>query len=213
MVGCRGAPHGLEHCGGHSSLEGPAVSSSCEAARSGGIFVTGETMTVIDAAALVLRLILGLTMIAHGYNHVWGGGGLDGTTRWFGSLGLRQARMHAVLSGAGEIAAGAGLVAGLLTSLSAAFVVGTMVVAGVTVHYRNGFFVFKEGYEYVLMIAVVCTVVALLGPGAISVDRLIGVDGLFDGGIGVLGAVGLGVGGAAILLAATWRPAGQDTRA
>lgn len=166
-------------------------------------------MTVVDTAALLLRLVVGLTMMAHGYNHVWGGGGLAGTARWFGSMGLRPPKLHAVLSGAGELAAGAALAIGLLTPLAAAFVVGTMVVAGVIAHRRNGFFVFKDGYEYVLMITVVCAVIGLLGPGSVSVDHLLGLDDLFDGPAGLALSVGLGVLGAAGLLAATWRPAAQ----
>ena len=166
-------------------------------------------MTLIDSAALLLRLVVGLTMMAHGYNHVWGGGGLAGTARWFDTMGLRPPKLHAVLSGAGELAAGAALTIGLLTPLAAAFVIGTMVVAGVTAHRRNGFFVFKEGYEYVLMIAVVCAVIGLLGPGSVSVDHLLGLDDAFDGSVGLALSAGLGVFGAAALLAATWRPAPQ----
>src|SRR5947199_9897627 len=100
-------------------------------------------MTPVDIASVLLRVVVGLTMVAHGYNHLWGGGGLVGTTRWFGSLGLRPPRLHALLSGAGEIAAGAALALGLGTPLAAAFVVGTAVVAGLTAHRRNGFFVVR----------------------------------------------------------------------
>ncbi|MFN2495853.1 MAG: DoxX family protein [Pseudonocardiaceae bacterium] len=163
---------------------------------------------VVDAAVLLLRVVVGLTMVAHGYNHLWGPGGLTGTARWFASMGLRPPKLHAVLSGAGELAAGAALAIGLLTALAAAFIVGTMVVAGVTAHRRNGFFVFKEGYEYVLLIAVVCAVIGLLGPGAVSADRLLGTERLLGiGGMGLGFTVGLGVLGAAVLLAVTWRPA------
>ncbi|MBV9011698.1 MAG: DoxX family protein [Pseudonocardiales bacterium] len=161
-------------------------------------------MTAVDTAVALLRLVVGLTMVAHGYNHLWGGGGLAGTTRWFGSLGLRPPKLHAVLSGAGELAAGAALAIGLLTPLAAAFVLGAMVIAGVTAHRRNGFFVFRDGYEYVLLIGVVCAVIGLLGPGSASVDRLLGVD--VAGAVGVAIVVGLGLLGAAVLLAATWRP-------
>ena len=133
-----------------------------------------------------------------------GGGGLAGTARWFGSLGLRPPKLHAVLSGVGEMAAGSALVIGLLTPLAAAFVVGTMVVAGITHHRFNGFFVLKEGYEYVLMISVVCAVIGLLGPGVLSVDWLFGIA--VAGPLGLAIVVGFGVIGAAVLLAATWRP-------
>jgi len=53
---------------------------------------------------------------------------------------------------------------------------------------------------------VVCAVIGLLGPGAASVDALFGLDTALDGAVGLLLAVGLGVAGAAALLAATWRP-------
>lgn len=167
-------------------------------------------MTAVDTASLLLRLVVGLTMVAHGYNHVWGGGGLAGTARWFGSVGLRPPKLHAVLSSAGELGSGAAFALGLLTPFAAAFIVGTMVVAGVVVHRANGFFVFKEGYEYVLMIAVVCAVIGLLGPGTVSVDRLLGVDQALAGGTGLAISAGLGVVGAALLLAATWRPARES---
>jgi putative oxidoreductase len=162
-------------------------------------------MTTVDTAVALLRLVVGLTLVAHGYNHLWGRGGLAGTTRWFGSLGLRPPKLHAVLSGAGELGAGSALAIGLLTPLAAAFVVGAMVIAGVTAHRRNGFFVFKDGYEYVLMISVVCAAIGLLGPGTASVDRLLGID--VAGAVGLAIVVGLGVVGAAVLLVATWRPA------
>jgi putative oxidoreductase len=161
-------------------------------------------MTPVDIASVLLRVVVGLTVMAHGYNHVWGGGGLAGTTRWFGSLGLRPPKLHAVLSSVGELTAGFALAIGLLTPLAAAFVVGTMVVAGITHHRVNGFFVLKEGYEYVLMIGVVCAAIGLLGPGAASVDRLLGIA--VAGPVGLAVVVGGGVLGAAVLLVATWRP-------
>lgn len=162
-------------------------------------------MTVVDTAAMLLRLVVGLTVLAHGYNHLFGGGGLAGTTRWFGSVGLRPPKLHAVLSGVGELIAGGALAIGLLTPLAAAFIVGAMLIAGITVHRRNGFFVFRDGYEYVLMIGVVCAVIGLLGPGAASVDRVLGID--VWGSTGLALVVGLGVLGASTLLALTWRPA------
>jgi putative oxidoreductase len=162
-------------------------------------------VTVVDTAAMLLRLVVGLTVLAHGYNHLFGGGGLAGTTRWFGSVGLRPPKLHAVLSGVGELIAGGALAIGLLTPLAAAFIVGAMLIAGITVHRRNGFFVFRDGYEYVLMIGVVCAVIGLLGPGAASVDRVLGID--VWGSTGLALVVGLGVLGASTLLALTWRPA------
>jgi putative oxidoreductase len=169
-------------------------------------------MASVDMAALLVRVVVGATMVAHGYNHLWGGGGLAGTARWFGSLGMRPPKLHALLSGAGEIAAGAALVLGLLTPFACGFVIGTMAVAGITAHRKNGFFVFKDGYEYVLVLAVAGAALALLGPGRFSADRLMGVDDVLDGGPGAVIAVGGGVLGALLLLVATWRPGAVEGR-
>ena len=35
----------------------------------------------------MLRVIVGIVFIAHGYNHIFGGGKIAGTGRWFESLG------------------------------------------------------------------------------------------------------------------------------
>ena len=170
-------------------------------------------MTSPDTAALVLRVIVGITLIAHGYNHVFGPGGIQGTARWFASMGLRPGIVHAWMSGLVELAAGAGLVAGFLTPFSAGAIMGTMVVAGITAHRTNGFFIFRpgQGYEYVLMIAVVCAAIAILGPGEASLDHLIGIE--LDGWVGAVIALAIGVGGSAALLGAAWRPNATEKEA
>jgi putative oxidoreductase len=53
-------------------------------------------MNGVNIATLVLRLVLGGTMIAHGWNHAFGGGKLPGTARWFESIGIRPGRVHRV---------------------------------------------------------------------------------------------------------------------
>lgn len=160
-----------------------------------------------DLASLLLRLIVGWTMFAHGWNHVWGGGRLPGTARWFESIGIRPGRVHALLASVTELGAGVLLAAGLLTPLAAAGVVGTMSVALVANHLRNGFFIFRkgEGYEYVLMLVVAGVAIGALGGGRFSVDRLLDLDD-WDGLAGALTAFGVGAGGAALLLATCWRP-------
>ena len=39
---------------------------------------------------LVLRVSVGVTMIAHGYNHIYRGGKIKGTAGWFASLGMKS---------------------------------------------------------------------------------------------------------------------------
>jgi putative oxidoreductase len=163
-------------------------------------------MVGVNVAALVLRVVVGGTMIAHGWNHAFGGGRLAGTARWFDSIGIRPGRVHALLATLTELGAGALLVLGLVTPLGAAGVVGTMVVALVTNHIRNGFFIFRpgEGYEYVLMIILVACAIGALGGGAWSLDNAVGLDLRGWGGLAV--AAVAGGGGAALLLLASWRP-------
>ena len=43
----------------------------------------GSDADAVNLALLVLRVALGLTIIAHGYNHAWGGGKIEGTAGWF----------------------------------------------------------------------------------------------------------------------------------
>jgi putative oxidoreductase len=163
-------------------------------------------MNSVNVAAFVLRLAVGGTMIAHGWNHAFGGGKLPGTARWFESIGIRPGRVHAVFATGTELGAGALLVLGLLTPLAAAGVVGTMLVALVANHRKNGFFIFRpgEGYEYVLMITLVACAIGALGAGDWSIDHAIGFSLAGWGGLAV--AAVAGGGGAALLLLTSWRP-------
>lgn len=161
-------------------------------------------MNASYVALLLVRLAVGGTMIAHGMNHWRGGGKIAGTARWFGGLGLRQPVLQAWMSVVTEVGAGVLLIAGLLTPLACAAVISVMLVAGLLAHRPNGFFVFRDGYEYVLVLSVACLALAVLGPGRFSVDSAAGitVTGWAGGGI----ALGVAVVATAGLLATFWRP-------
>jgi len=160
----------------------------------------------VDLALLALRCVVGAVMLAHGVNHVVGGGRIAGTARWFESLGMRPGRLHAWLASGTEIGAGVLLVLGLLTPLAAAGVVGVMVVAWITNHLGNGFFIFRpgEGWEYVMTLTVVALAIGALGPGSWSLDDALDLEDL-AGREGLALTAVLGIGGAAALLAAFWR--------
>lgn len=166
-------------------------------------------MTWSDVGLLLIRIVLGGTLVMHGWNHWRGGGKIAGTARWFDGLGLRPGIVHAWASVVTELGAGTLLVLGLLTPLGCAGAIGPMAVAGIVAHRRNGFFVFREGYEYVLMISVVAVALATLGPGKVSVDAAAGIR--FAGAAGMLVALIAGLGGAGALLAASWRPAAAQS--
>jgi putative oxidoreductase len=164
----------------------------------------------VDLALLALRCVVGAVMLAHGINHVIGGGRIAGTARWFASLGMRPGPFHAWLASSTEIGAGALLVLGLLTPVAAAGVVGVMVVAWIINHRGNGFFIFRpgEGWEYVMTLTVVGLAIGALGPGSWSLDDALELDDLAGAG-GLALTAALGLGGAALLLVAFWRPASE----
>jgi putative oxidoreductase len=153
-------------------------------------------------AQLLLRGILGGTMIAHGIRHART---LDGTAGWFESIGFRQPRLQARLSAAVEVGAGSALAGGAATPLAASAVVGTMAVAYRTVHRPNGYFITAEGWEYVGLISAAAVALAALGPGRFSIDRVLGLDNAASPWQRAALAAGLGTGGAAVQLAVFWR--------
>src|SRR5690606_20505679 len=85
----------------------------------------------INLALFVLRVGAGAVMLAHGYNHIFGGGKIEGTGRWFESLGMKPGIVHAWFASITEVVGGAMLVLGLLTPLGGAAIIGVMLVAGI----------------------------------------------------------------------------------
>ncbi|HEX7323214.1 MAG TPA: DoxX family protein [Mycobacterium sp.] len=159
-----------------------------------------------DTALLILRLVLGLTLAAHGLNKFFGGGRIPGTARWFAGIGMKPGTFNALAAACTETTAGLGLAAGLLTPIPAAGFVAVMSVAAWTVHRPHGFFILNEGWEYVAVLATGAVVVATLGPGRYSLDQLIFGHNWVDGWCGLLVSAGLGLAGAIGQLAIFYRP-------
>jgi putative oxidoreductase len=162
----------------------------------------------INLALLLLRCGVGAVMLAHGLNHIFGGGKIAGTGRWFESLGMKPGVLHAWVASITEVVGGALLVVGLLTPLGGAAVVGVMLVAWITNHRGNGFFIFRpgEGWEYVMTLTFAGFALAVLGPGEWSLDEALDIYDDLQGATGLVIALVGGVGGAAGLLASFWRP-------
>jgi putative oxidoreductase len=154
-----------------------------------------------EIARGILRVALGGTMIAHGVRH---GTTLEGTAGWFKSIGFREPMLQAQASAVIEIGSGAALIAGAATPLSASAVVGTMAVAAQTVHLPNGYFVVKEGWEYVAFISAAAVALSSLGAGRFSVDRLFGWDEKGTPAKRAALTAGLGLAGAAVQLKTFW---------
>src|SRR4051794_9075882 len=89
-----------------------------------------EWFNQISIVLLGMRVVLGLTMAAHGYNKFFGGGRIPGTARWFDSMGMRpNGTIHAVMAATTELGCGLLLAFGFLTPLAAAGIVALMIVA------------------------------------------------------------------------------------
>ncbi|MFD5464453.1 DoxX family protein [Kitasatospora sp. NPDC127059] len=152
-----------------------ATSPTARSARDG----SGPATTsphAYDAGLLLLRLVLGLTMAAHGSQKLFGwfgGGGIDGTGQFFTMSGYPAGNTMAVVAGLTETLGGLGLAAGLLTPLAGAAIVGTMVNA-IAVTWGGGFFA-PKGNEYVLLLTAGAAALALTGPGRYAVDRFLPV--------------------------------------
>src|SRR6266436_1621566 len=105
---------------------------------------------LLNLGLLLIRVIFGLVMAAHGSQKLFGwfgGYGLAGTGGFFESLGFRPGRLFAALAGAGETFGGVLLALGFLGPVGPALVLSVMIVAAATVHWHHGLFATSNGIE------------------------------------------------------------------
>ena len=138
-----------------------------------------ELMMLLSLGLLVLRLVVGLTMAAHGAQKVfgwWGGPGIKPWTEGVARMRIRPAVPFAWLAALAELGGGLLLALGFLSPLGSLATIGTMLVAIATVHWPNGFWNSKRGYEFNLTIIAAVVAIGLAGPGTYSLDRAIGLN-------------------------------------
>ncbi|ABS24029.1 DoxX family protein [Bacillus cytotoxicus] len=124
---------------------------------------------MMNMGLLIIRLIIGISFMGHAAQKLFGwfgGYGLKGTGGWMESIGLRPGVFMAFMAGATELLGGFLFAAGVFTWVGALLIVGTMLVAIITVHGKNGFWVTENGFEYNLILIAVAVGIALIGPGA-----------------------------------------------
>jgi putative oxidoreductase len=122
---------------------------------------------------VLLRVVVGILFVAHGAQKLFGwfgGYGLEGTGQWMASIGLGPGYLMALLAGSAEFFGGLALILGVLVRPAAIGLAITMVVAIFSVHFQNGLFMDKNGYEYALALLVVAVSLAISGAGKASVD-------------------------------------------
>lgn len=127
---------------------------------------------------LILRLVIGGILFAHGAQKLfgwWGGPGMQGWTGAMNRMRIRPAAPWAWTSALAEFAGGIALALGFLDPLPSFAIAGSMLVAIALVHLPKGFFSSKGGYEFNLSILAAVAAIALTGPGTISLDALLGV--------------------------------------
>lgn len=145
---------------------------------------------------LLLRVVVGGTMAAHGAQKLLGwfdGPGLVGVRKMLGSFGFRWPGLMALGLALTECA-GLLFAVGFLTPLAALGIAVVMLNAVALVHFKNGFWAGKGGYEFNLVLLTVAVAVSATGPGRFSIDRAFRWDDNLSGlwwGVGVLGVAAL----------------------
>jgi putative oxidoreductase len=140
-----------------------------------------ESVAVRTFAPILLRFALAAVFICHGLEKV--NSDTSYGTNWMKPDPNKPADaqpkpLPAALQlavGWGELLGGAACALGLFTRLAALGLAAIMVGAIVTVTGQAGFSLLKGGFEYNLVIILICGALILLGPGTVSLDRVITV--------------------------------------
>ena len=134
-----------------------------------------------NTGLLIARLVLGLLMAGHGAQKLFGwfgGHGLAGVSGFMEQLGFRPGRPFALAAALSEVVSGLLVALGFLGPIGPAIMISVMIVAAVTVHWRNGVFVTSNGIEVPLLYAAGAAALGLTGPGSFSLDALLGINAL-----------------------------------
>ncbi len=132
----------------------------------------------MNLALLILRLTVGTLLAGHGAQKLFGwfgGYGLEGTSGWLGSLGFQPPKGWALMAGLSEFGGGVLTILGALNPLGPIAGMGAMLMATFKVHGGKPIWVTEGGAELPVTNMAVQTALIVAGPGALSVDKLLGI--------------------------------------
>ena len=135
----------------------------------------------MDLGLLVLRLVVGPVIAAHGAQKVlgvWGGPGLAGWTQGVTRMGIRAPVFWAWVSSFAELAGGIAFAFGFLLPVVAAALTIQMGVAIERAHWGKGFWNTKGGIEFPFTLGAVAAINGVTDPGAYSLDRALGLPAM-----------------------------------
>lgn len=135
--------------------------------------LSGFYEAMLPIAEAIMRIVVGIMFLMHVMTKFNMGAGAV-AANIFAKNGIEPALMWAYFIMFLELIGGICLILGLFTRFFAAAFAIEMLVALLAVHLPRGYPVGRGGYEYVLLIGVVCFAIAIRGGGPYSVDRLIG---------------------------------------
>src|SRR5436190_13221197 len=140
-------------------------------ARNGGV-------TMKSVALFLLRLVMGGLLVGHGAQKLFGafgGKGVEGTGQSFKKIGLEPGRRWAEVAGVTEIAGGGMTALGLLSPIGPIITTAPMIVAWRKQHGDKPIWINQGGAELPLTNLTIATALMLAGPGAISIDHVLGI--------------------------------------
>jgi len=133
-------------------------------------------------AALAIRVVVGPVMAYHGYQKLnRGAGGFADSVSQLEVLGMALPRVMGYVVVAIELVGGLCLLAGLLTRIWSALLAVEMLMIPFVVKSQVGLIAPQGsgsiGFEIDLLIAACAVALVLMGPGPLSLDALLGIEG------------------------------------
>ena len=168
----------------------------------------GDLQT-LSIGLLLVRIVIGLIMAAHGAQKLlgwFGGYGLRGTGQFFEQIGFQPGPAFAAAASISEIISGLLVTLGFLGPIGPALMISVMIVAAMTVHWEHGLFAANNGIELPLLYGVAAFGLALTGFGQYSLDNWLGIAGRWPASVTWI-ALTVGIVGGFANLALRRRPA------